>query len=165
MSGRTRAAVLAGDVSLAQAAQIVSLPEHEEELLAMARRSGLRAVRDTARKRRLAAIPPEELAARQHAARRFVHWKDELGMIRFRGALPPLDGVPFINRLDTQTDANGAPPNASTQSSHARRTPPTRSYISSRPAPLCAPPAPMSCSSSTIAPTPTGTPIRANRVT
>ena len=97
-------AVLAGEVSLAQAAQIVSLPEHETELLAMARRSGLRAVRDTARKRRLAAIPPEELAARQRAARRFVHWKDELGMIRFRGALPPLDGVPFINRLDTQTD-------------------------------------------------------------
>ncbi len=82
----------------------MSLPEHETELLALARRSGLRTVRDTARERRLTAIPPDELAARQRAARRFVHWKDELGMIRFRGALPPLDGVPCINRLDTQTD-------------------------------------------------------------
>src|SRR2546428_14190975 len=44
----------------------------------------------------------ETSAAR--AAREFKSWKDELGMIRFRGALPPDVGVPFINRLDKETD-------------------------------------------------------------
>jgi hypothetical protein len=100
----TRDALVAGEVSLAQAAQIVALPEHEAELLALARSSGLRAVKDAARKRRLEGIKPEELHARQHAAREFRHWKDELGMIRFRGALPPIAGVAFVNRLDAQTD-------------------------------------------------------------
>jgi hypothetical protein len=100
----TRAALAAGEVSLAQAAQIAALPEHEAELLLLARSSALRIVKDTARKRRLADIDPEELHAKQRAARKFVHWKDDLGMIRFRGALPPIDGVAFVNRLDTQTD-------------------------------------------------------------
>src|SRR5207253_418215 len=31
-------------------------------------------------------------------------WKDELGMIRFRGGLPPDVGVAFVNRLDAETD-------------------------------------------------------------
>jgi hypothetical protein len=100
----TRAALTAGEVSLAQAAEIVAIPEHEPELLALARSSGLRTVKDTARKRRLEGVDPEELHAKQHAAREFVHWKDELGMIRFRGALPPINGVAFVNRLDAQTD-------------------------------------------------------------
>ena len=73
----TRAAVTAGDVSLAQAAEITSVPEHETELLELARESGLRAVKDTARRRRVEGIDPEELYARQHEAREFVHWKDE----------------------------------------------------------------------------------------
>jgi hypothetical protein len=96
--------VTAGEVSLAQAAEITSVPEHETELLELARESGLRAVKDTARRRRVEGIDPEELHAKQHAAREFVHWKDELGMIRFRGALPPVHGVSFISRLDAQTD-------------------------------------------------------------
>jgi hypothetical protein len=100
----TRDAVAGGEVSLAQAAEIVAIPEHEPELLAVARGSGLRAVKDTARKRRIEGIDPEELHAKQHAAREFVHWKDELGMIRFRGALAPIDGMAFVNRLDAQTD-------------------------------------------------------------
>jgi hypothetical protein len=100
----TRAALAAGEISLAQAAQIAALPEHEAELLLLARSSGLRIVKDTARKRRLADIDPEELHKRQRAARKFVHWKDDLGMIRFRGALPPIHGVAFMNRLDAQTD-------------------------------------------------------------
>jgi hypothetical protein len=94
----------AGEVSLAQAGEIVSLPEHEEELLEVARTSGLAAVKQAALKLRLAGIDPEELSAKQHAAREFVHWKDELGMIRFRGALPPSVGVSFVNRLDRETD-------------------------------------------------------------
>jgi hypothetical protein len=100
----TRDALAAGDVSLAQAAEITSVPEHEVELLEVARSSGLRPVKDTARKRRLAGFDPEELQAKQHAAREFVHWKDELGMIRFRGALPPVAGVAFVKRLGVQTD-------------------------------------------------------------
>ena len=103
-SPATRAALLAGEVSLEQAAEIVSLPEHEAELLDVAKTSGLRPVKDLARKRRCEGIPPEELHARQRAAREFKHWKDELGMIRFRGALPPETGVPFINRIDTEAD-------------------------------------------------------------
>ena len=50
------------------------------------------------------AIDPEELSTQQHAAREFVHWKDDLGMIRIRGALPPSVGVSFVNRLDAETD-------------------------------------------------------------
>ncbi len=100
----TQDALAAGEVSLAQAAEIVSIPEHESELLLVARSSGLRTVKDTARKRRLEGFDPEELHSKQHAAREFAHWKDELGMIRFRGALAPIDGVAFVNRLDVQTD-------------------------------------------------------------
>ena len=83
----TRDAVLAGEVSVAQASQIASVPEHEAELLSVACTRGLGPVRDLARKRRLAEIDPEVLRAKQHAAREFVHWKDDLGMIRFRGAV------------------------------------------------------------------------------
>ena len=89
---------------MAQAAEITSVPEHEAELLELARESGLRAVKDTARKRRCEGIDPSELHAKQHAAREFVHWKDELGMVRFRGALPPVHGVAFVNRLEAQAD-------------------------------------------------------------
>jgi hypothetical protein len=100
----TESALLAGEVSLAQAAEIASVPEHEVELLGLARSAGLRAVKDAARKRRLAGIDPEELYSKQQASREFVHWKDELGMIRFRGGLPPDVGVAFVNRLDAETD-------------------------------------------------------------
>jgi hypothetical protein len=99
----TQTALCAGEVSLAQAGEIASVPDHEAELLALARTSGLGAVKDAARKRRLAGIDPEELAARQQAAREFVHWKDGLGMVRFRGALPPSVGVSLVNRLDAET--------------------------------------------------------------
>ena len=97
-------AVAAGAVSLAQAAEIASVPGHEAELLALARTSGLRAVRDRARTRRCEDIPPEELHAKQRAAREFRHWRDELGMVRFRGALPPETGIVFVNRVDCEYD-------------------------------------------------------------
>ncbi len=100
----TKDALTAGEVSLEQASEIAALSEHEAELLELARNSGSRAVKDAARKIRLAGIDPEELFARQHAAREFVHWKDDLGMTRFRGALPPSVGVSFVNRLDAETD-------------------------------------------------------------
>src|SRR5262249_45203486 len=100
----TRAALLGGEVSLEQAAEVVSVPGHEAELLEVAKTSGLRAVKDLARKRRCEGIPGEALYARQRAAREFKHWKDELGVVRFRGALPPDTGMAFVNRLDAETD-------------------------------------------------------------
>jgi hypothetical protein len=101
-----KAAVTAGEVSLAQAAEVMSLPDHETELLAVARSSGLRAVRDRARTRRCEGMDPEELHAKQRAAREFRHWRDELGMVRFRGALPPEAGIPFVNRVDREYRAS-----------------------------------------------------------
>ena len=61
----TKDAVEAGDVSLEQAREIVSVPDHEAELLELARASGLGTVKYAARKLRLAAIDPEELFTRQ----------------------------------------------------------------------------------------------------
>ena len=49
-------------------------------------------------------MDPEELHAEQRAAREFKHWRDELGMIRFRGALPPEAGIPLMNRIDREYD-------------------------------------------------------------
>jgi hypothetical protein len=98
------AAVRSGEVSLAQAAEIVSVPGHEAQLLEVGRTSGLRAVRDRARTRRCAGMDREELHTKQWAAREFEHWRNELGMICFRGALPPETGIPFVNRIDREYD-------------------------------------------------------------
>jgi hypothetical protein len=73
-------------------------------MLGVARREGLRALRDHGRKKRLANIDPKDLHDRQHRSRSFRHWRDDLGMIRVSGALVPEVGVPFVNRLDAQTD-------------------------------------------------------------
>lgn len=100
----TRDAVLAGEVSLAQAAEIVRVPGYETELLEVAKHESLRSLKDKARRKRLEGLDPDELHAQQRAAREFVHWKDRLGMIRFRGALTPEVGVRFVNRLDRETD-------------------------------------------------------------
>ncbi len=102
----TRDAVRAGEVSIAQAAAIAAAPaEHEAELLGLARSAGLGTVRDRARAHRLAAIDVEVLHARQQQAREVTHRvDDELGMIRIDALLPPDVGVPFVNRLDVETD-------------------------------------------------------------
>jgi hypothetical protein len=100
----TRAALFAGEVSLAQAAEVASVPAHEEELLRVARTSGLRGLKDRARKRRLEAVEPATRHETQVAAQEFRHWQDELGMTRFGGALPPEVGVPFVNRVDAEAD-------------------------------------------------------------
>jgi HNH endonuclease/Domain of unknown function (DUF222) len=100
----TDAAVRSGEVSLAQAAEIVSVPGHESELLELARSSALGPVRDRARKRRLAAIDPAELYAAQRKTRDGQHWRDELGMVCLKGSLPPDVGIPFVNQWDAETD-------------------------------------------------------------
>lgn len=104
----TEAAVAAGLVSLAQAAEIVStasaVPGSEADLLELAKTGTLSRVRDAARKQRLAAVPVEELYERQRAAREVKHWRDELGMLCGTFRLPPDVGVPLVNRLDRATD-------------------------------------------------------------
>ena len=92
-----RDALVAGEVSLEQGAAIVSAPAADEaELVELARGSALGVVRDAARKRRLESMDVEQLHAQRQTAREVVHWKDkELGMIV---------GIPFVNRLDRETD-------------------------------------------------------------
>jgi hypothetical protein len=100
----TREALLAGELSLLQAAEIIrtesEAPGGEGELLEVARHSDLSQLRDKAREHRQASSDVADLHRRQLRARHFRHWTDELGMVCFVGALPPQTGVPFINRLE-----------------------------------------------------------------
>jgi hypothetical protein len=104
----TTKALVGGELSLAQAGVIArteaACPGTEAELLAVARSSGLGELKDRARTRRLEAIPADELLARQRRARSLRHWRDELGMVRLAGALPPDVGVGLMNRLDAEAD-------------------------------------------------------------
>ena len=100
----TREAVNAGEVSLGQAGEIArteaEVPGSEAELLPLAKQSGLSKVRDEGRKKRVNAIPAEDLHDRQRAARSVRHWRDDLGMIAGTFRLTPAVGVPFVNRLE-----------------------------------------------------------------
>jgi hypothetical protein len=102
----TRDALFSGRVSMAQAREITQTemvaPGNEAELLELATAGGLRRVRDVARERRAEAIGPDELYARQRAARSFVHWRDELGMVCYRGRALPEVGVPLVKRIETE---------------------------------------------------------------
>jgi hypothetical protein len=104
----TRAAVAAGELSLAQAQELAKTeaecPGSETELLAVAKGESLKTLKDKARKQRLGTIDPEDLHARQHKERLFRHWRNDLGMVAFAGAVPPEVGLPFVNRLDAETD-------------------------------------------------------------
>ncbi len=104
----TRAAVMTGELSLAQAAVVAETeaecPGSEAELLGVARTGSLRTLKDQARKTQLAAVDPEALHRRRQRARSFRHWRDQLGMVGFAGALPPEVGVALINRLEAETD-------------------------------------------------------------
>jgi len=107
--GATKAAVVAGAVSLDQAHEIVRTeavrPGSEAELLGLAEAgAGLSTLRDRARRRRQESIDRDELHARQRRARHFRHWLDDLGMVWFRGALPPEVGVAVVNRVDAHCD-------------------------------------------------------------
>jgi hypothetical protein len=102
----TAGALAKGEVSMRQAAEVAKgeadVPGSEEELVDLARSSGLGALRDEVRKRSLRAQRPEGLAARQHRARYLRHWRDELGMVRLAGALPPTVGIGIANRLEAE---------------------------------------------------------------
>jgi Domain of unknown function (DUF222) len=104
----TADALFAGDVSLLQAGEIArterEVPGSEHQLLKLARNASLGARRESARKRRVQAMDPEQLYAHQRARRSFTHWRDELGMGCYRGIAMPEDGIPFLNRIDAEAD-------------------------------------------------------------
>jgi hypothetical protein len=102
----TRDALLAGKLSMAQAGVIASTeeacPGSERHLVELAGRADLGALKDEARKRRLAAVNPDELSARQRRARSLRHWRDADGMVRLAVSLAPADGVALVNRIDAE---------------------------------------------------------------
>jgi len=103
-----KAALDAGELSLAQARELVrteaAVPGSTAGLLDVAKGQSLRALKDEARDRRLRAIEPEELHAMQHARMYHRHWTTAVGTIAYAGELPPEYGIPFVNRLDAETD-------------------------------------------------------------
>jgi hypothetical protein len=100
----TKDALARGEVSMAQAAEIVRLPGFEAELLDVARNGNLAAVKRAAQRRRLEGIHPDDLAAEQRRSREVRHWSDELEMRRGMFVLTPEFGTRFANRLDAETD-------------------------------------------------------------
>ena len=103
---RTKAALVAGELSLAQAGVIArteaACPGSETALVDLAGRAGLGDLRAEALKRRLAAVDPDALSARQHRARSLRHWRDAEGMVRVAVALAPTEGVALVNRIDAE---------------------------------------------------------------
>jgi uncharacterized protein DUF222 len=105
---QAKAALQAGDLSLAQARELVkteaACPGSAAELLDVARGQSLKTLKEEARDRRVRAIDPEELHRRQHEAQTWRHWRTSLGMVAFAGELPPEIGIPIANRFDAETD-------------------------------------------------------------
>jgi hypothetical protein len=106
MGEKTKEALLDGKLSLDQVEEITNttedVPGSEGELVDLASETDLSRLREEARDRRLAAIKREELQERRRKARRFHSWRDELGMVCFRGALPPEAGLPLIRRIELE---------------------------------------------------------------
>jgi hypothetical protein len=104
----TRDAMRAGEVSMAQATEIVrterEAPGSEHQLLEVAKARSLGAVREQARSRRLASVDPEHLRRRQHEARAVRHWRDPMGMVCGSFRLTPVAGTSFAQRLDRETN-------------------------------------------------------------
>jgi len=104
----TSDAVASGAVSMSQAREIVraeaAVPGSEASLLAVAATQGMAGLRAEARRVVLGSIDRDELHRRQWAARSVRHWVDGEGMVAGQFRLPPEVGVPFVNRLDRETD-------------------------------------------------------------
>jgi Domain of unknown function (DUF222) len=103
-----KAALDAGELSFAQARELVkteaAVPGSTAGLLDVAKSESLRTLREKARDRRVRAIGPDELHARQHAAMSHRTWINALGNVAYAGELPPEYGIPFQNQLDAETD-------------------------------------------------------------
>jgi hypothetical protein len=100
----TKDAALLGEVSVSQAEAITrgekETPGAEALLLPLAKEADLSELREKAREHRQGAEDPEALGRAQHEARSFHHFKDSLGMVQIRGALPPEKGIPLVNRIE-----------------------------------------------------------------
>jgi Domain of unknown function (DUF222)/HNH endonuclease len=100
----TKEALLAGQISLAQAAEITKAEAQtqgaEAELLPAARHCDLSQLRDHARHHRQAHTDASELRRRQYERREFRHWRDGDGMVRGAFALPPETGLPLVRRVE-----------------------------------------------------------------
>jgi hypothetical protein len=107
-SPAAKQALVAGELSLAQAHEIArsqpELPGTEHELVDLARRSGLTAVRDAVRDRALQQSGPARLYESQRRQRELHHWRDRDGMVRWAVAFPPDVGVPLTNRLEVEAE-------------------------------------------------------------
>jgi hypothetical protein len=105
---QTKEALLAGELSLTQATEIVKtegvVPGSESQMLELAGRTGVGRLKEEARRQRLEAEDPAEQHQRQHAARYLRHWVDAHGMVHLAGAFIPDVGVGLCNRIDTETD-------------------------------------------------------------
>ncbi|HEY3673279.1 MAG TPA: hypothetical protein VGN51_20260, partial [Acidimicrobiia bacterium] len=104
----TSDAVANGSVSLTQAREIVraetAVPGSEGALLQVAATRGMAGLRSEARRVVLGSCDREVLHRRQVASRSVRHWVDGEGMVAGQFRLPPEVGVPFVNRLDVETD-------------------------------------------------------------
>jgi len=127
----TAEAVAQGEVSMKEAAEVArgeaDRPGSEEDLVRLAKDKGLGVLKEEVRKRGLEDQAATGLAARQHRARYFRHWRDELGLVRFAGALPPTLGIGIVKRIEAEAgrrrrDAGPAGRRAGTASTP---TPPT----------------------------------------
>jgi hypothetical protein len=107
-----REALVAGEVSLAQAAEIARSeaghPGGEHDLVDLARRAGLGAVRDAVRDTALRRADPEELHRRQHRLRNWRHWRDHDGLVCMSVAWEPEVGVALVNRLEAEAERRRA---------------------------------------------------------
>src|SRR6266498_1003615 len=54
--------------------------------------------------RRVGSMDRGDLHRERQRARSATHWIDHMGMVAGRFRLPPEVGVPFVNRLDAETD-------------------------------------------------------------
>jgi hypothetical protein len=104
----TSEAVKAGAVSLAQAREIVgaegAVPGSEVALLEVAATTGMAGLREESRRVRLGSMDRDALHAERQRVRSVTHGIDSLGMVTGRFRLPPEVGLPFVNRLDRETD-------------------------------------------------------------
>ncbi len=103
-----KAALAAGELSLAQAQELVkteaACPGSAAGLLEIAKEQSLKTLKEEARDRRVRAVDPEELHRLQHEAKTFRHWRTRLGTVAGVFDLPPEIGVPFISRIEAETD-------------------------------------------------------------
>jgi len=106
----TAAAVAAGEVSIAEAAEIVAgekaAPGSQETLLGVAKdpKAGLGRLREEARRLALQAMDPDERHRRQVAGRHARFWTDSTGMGRGEFALPPEVAAAVETRVGVEAD-------------------------------------------------------------